>query len=175
MPRPACACPQSDQNLCCSFIYMYSIVSNEPLNEQRSPWWDYILWYPVWPCDRAAKALIRLRVCAVWSGPSLSAYTPKTISIINLKIYIDPKKKRYTSKWQKNFFAVHKCCVFCLFFFGVSIVCFTSYLTQSVRSDLEMRIPSLKLSFGLGHTLLLSKLWRSPLNAPPLPLKRFLL
>ena len=41
-------------------------------------------------CKRAAKALIRLRRCAVWSAPLMSAYVPMTLShvaISNIYFY----------------------------------------------------------------------------------------
>ena len=44
-------------------------------------------------CKRTAKALIRLRECAVWSGPSLSAYTTK------VHFHMSPLK---TYSWRKH-------------------------------------------------------------------------
>ena len=42
-----------------------------------------------WFCLQTAKALIRLRGCAGWSGPSLSAYTRRHVShgVINIIVY----------------------------------------------------------------------------------------
>ena len=44
-----------------------------------------------WFCERTAKALIRLRGCAVWSGPLLSAYARKTHFFMARPIYFHIK------------------------------------------------------------------------------------
>ena len=81
---------QSHPGIC--FPVKPSIVSNDSVYGQRRPWSDCARkvssWHLLpnwnilsikWFCLRTAKALIRLRGCAGWSGPSLTAYARRRI------------------------------------------------------------------------------------------------